>query len=125
MSCLKRLREAFVNSQNSEQYKMMRPQDFHQIMEGIERALFTFESTSNHAVLRLYRRSNFASKSMEKSTHSSLEDNTLLAESEHEHIFLVYLFVKQACLCPGSITDMAVQLYFYPTGVCRGVDVAY
>lgn len=83
-----------MNSQNSEQYKMMQPQDFHQIIDGIERALFTFESTSNHAVLRLYRRSNFAPQATEKSAHGSLEDDALLAESEHEHIFVVYLCVK-------------------------------
>lgn len=70
---------------------MMQPQDFHQIIHGIERALFTFESTSNHAVLRLYRRSNFASES----------DNALLTESEHEHIFLVYLCVTRGCLHSG------------------------
>lgn len=75
---------------------MMQPQDFHKIIEGIDRALHTFKCTSNHAVLRLYRRSNFASDSMHKSTHSSLEDNPVLAESEHEHIFLVYLSVNKA-----------------------------
>lgn len=72
---------------------MMQPQDFHKIIDGIDRALFTFESTSNHAVLRLYRRSNFASEAMERSNHTSLQDNPVLAESEHEHIFLVYLSV--------------------------------
>jgi len=92
-SCLKRLREAFVNSQNAEEYKMMQPQDFHQIIDDIDRALRTFESTSDHAVLRLYRRSNFAPKSRQVSISSSLEDSQALADSEHEHIFLVYLSV--------------------------------
>ena len=106
-----------MNSQHSEQYKMMQPQDFNHIIEGIERALVTFESSSNHAVLRLYRQSNFAFKS----THSSAED--LLAESEHEHIFLVYLFVP---VCPSHVLILnAVQFHFYSPGVCRGVDVPY
>lgn len=81
-----------MNSQDTEQYKMMQPQDFHKIIDGIDRALFTFESTSNQALLRLYRRSNFSSDS---STHSSSGDNPLLTESEHEHIFLVYLSVER------------------------------
>ncbi|KAG9316913.1 Fusaric acid resistance protein-like-domain-containing protein [Chiua virens] len=113
-SCLKRLREAFVNSQDTEQYKMMQPQDFHKIIDGIDRALFTFESTSNHAVLRLYRRSNFASRSMEKSTHSSLEDNSVLKESEHEDIFLVYFFIFTLQEFAGelmSLTDAMRRIY--------------
>ncbi|KAF8550630.1 hypothetical protein OG21DRAFT_1478462 [Imleria badia] len=112
-SCLKRLREAFVNSQNTEQYKMMQPQDFHKIIDGIDRALFTFESTSNHALLRLYRRSNFASDSVEKSAHSSLEDQ-LLTESEHEHIFLVYFFIFTLQEFAGelmSLTDAMRRIY--------------
>lgn len=92
-----------MNSQNTEEYKMMQPQDFHKIIDGIDRALFTFESTSNHAVLRLYRRSNFASESTERSTRSSLEDNPILVESEHEHVFLVYLLVKLDCSCLSCI----------------------
>ena len=84
---------------------MMQPQDFHKIIDGIDRALFTFESTSNHAVLRLYRRSNFGSGSTRKSTQSSLEDNPVLTESEHEHIFLVYLSVELGCSCRRLYTD--------------------
>lgn len=80
-----------MNSQNAEEYKMMQPQDFHQIIDDIDRALRTFESTPNYAVLRLYRRSNFAPKSRQISINSSLEDNQMLAESEHKHIFLFYL----------------------------------
>ncbi|KAG8214184.1 hypothetical protein J3R82DRAFT_10973 [Butyriboletus roseoflavus] len=114
-SCLKRLREAFVNTQNTEEYKMMQPQDFHKIMDGIDRALSTFASTSNDAVLRLYRRSNFASESTQQSTHSSLEDNNpILAESEHEHIFLVYFFIFTLQEFAGelmSLTDAMRRIY--------------
>ncbi|KAH7889008.1 hypothetical protein F5I97DRAFT_1804311 [Phlebopus sp. FC_14] len=92
-SCLKRLREAFVRSQLSPKGQMMQPQDFHAIIDGIERALFTFESTSNHALLRLYRRSNFSFASSRRSMSSSIEDTFALADSEQEHVFLVYFFM--------------------------------
>lgn len=93
---------------------MMQPQDFYKIIDGIDRALFMFESTSNDAVLRLYRRSNFASKSMEKSTRSSLEDSSMLAESEHEHIFLVYLLVGLGCSCLDCILICSCAALFLP-----------
>ncbi|KIJ18476.1 hypothetical protein PAXINDRAFT_167078 [Paxillus involutus ATCC 200175] len=113
-SCLKRLREAFVNSQDTQKYQMMQPQDFHKIIDGIDRALFTFESTSNHAVLRLYRRTNFPSESSGRSYNSSLEDNPILADSEHEHIFLVYFFIFTLQEFAGelmSLTDAMRRIY--------------
>ncbi|KAF8134358.1 Fusaric acid resistance protein-like-domain-containing protein [Boletus edulis] len=112
-SCLKRLREAFVNSQDTEQYKMMQPQDFHKIIYGIEQALSTFECTSDQAVLRLYRRSNFAAQSSEKPIPSSL-DNSSLTESEHEHVFLVYFFIFTLQEFAGelmSLTDAMRRIY--------------
>ncbi|KAF9227087.1 hypothetical protein BS17DRAFT_861039 [Gyrodon lividus] len=112
-SCLKRLREAFVSS-HTQKYQMMQPQDFHKIIDGIDRALFTFESTSSHAVLRLYRRSNFSSESSGRSINSSLEDNPLLADSEHEHIFLVYFFIFTLQEFAGelmSLTDAMRRIY--------------
>ncbi|KIJ60068.1 hypothetical protein HYDPIDRAFT_99557 [Hydnomerulius pinastri MD-312] len=113
-SCLKRLREAFVISQGSQKEQMMEPQDFHKIIDGIERALFTFESTSNHAVLRLYRRSNFSAGSSRRSMNSSVEDNPALADSEHEHIFLVYFFIFTLQEFAGelmSLTDAMRRIY--------------
>ena len=57
--------------------------------ETLERALFMFESTSNHAVVRLYRRGTVS----EDSVASLSEDNSILAGAHSESIFLVYLCV--------------------------------
>ena len=67
-------------------------EEFDQIMEDIERALFTFDSTSNQAMLRVYSR-RIASTGSYYSLESSLGDNPLLTSSgtEHENVFLVYL----------------------------------
>ena len=56
--------------------------------ETLERALFMFESTSNHAVVRLYRR---GTGSASESIASLAEDNPALTGSDSESIFLVYL----------------------------------
>jgi len=66
-------------------------QEFDQLLEDIERALFTFDSTSNHAVVRLYSRRISSSDSFH-SLESSLGDNLLLTSgTEHENVFLAYL----------------------------------
>ncbi|KAF9237441.1 Fusaric acid resistance protein-like-domain-containing protein [Melanogaster broomeanus] len=105
-SCLKKLREAFVNSRDTQQCQMTQAQDFHKIIDGIDRALFTFESTSNHAVLRLYRRSNFSSEPS--------RDNPLMADTEQEHIFLIYFFMFTLQEFAGelvSLTDAMRRIY--------------
>ena len=66
----------------------MVPEEFHDMAESLERALFTFESTSNHAVVRLYRRE---CASAEESIASLAEENTMLSGADSESIFLVYL----------------------------------
>jgi len=66
-------------------------EEFDQLMEDIERALFTFDSTSNQAVVRLYGR-RISSSASYHSLESSLGDNSLLTSgTEHENVFLVYL----------------------------------
>jgi len=66
-------------------------QEFDQLVEDIERALFTFDSTSNHAVVRLYSRRVSSSDSFH-SLESSLGENILLTSgTEHENVFLAYL----------------------------------
>lgn len=60
----------------------MQPQDFHLIIDGIDRALETFERTSDHALLQLYRDSNFAP-----------QDDMTLANHDHQHLFVIYLRV--------------------------------
>jgi hypothetical protein len=65
-------------------------------VKDIERALFTFESTSNHAVLRLYRKNGPTGDYMDLSTSNgsigSVEEaHSALSNSEYENLFLVYL----------------------------------
>ncbi|KAH7925611.1 hypothetical protein BV22DRAFT_1010776 [Leucogyrophana mollusca] len=113
-SSLKRLREAFANSRLVETEHAIQPRDFHDIIDGIERSLFTFESTSNHAVLRLYRRSEFATASSRNSIISSLEENSVLTSSENEHIFLVYFFIftlQEFARELVSLTDAMRRIY--------------
>jgi hypothetical protein len=69
----------------------VQPQEFHQLVDSIERALFTFESTSNHAVLRLYRKSEVSESQSWESLKSYAEENSVLLGSEGEQVFLVYL----------------------------------
>ncbi|KAF8893583.1 hypothetical protein BD779DRAFT_1507033 [Infundibulicybe gibba] len=105
---LKRLRESFVKSRAQQRKKdKIEPQDFHELADGIERALIRFESTSNHAVLRLYRKSEASTVYMSQESsiasldpHASISslnteqrDNAMLAGANHEHVFLVYFFI--------------------------------
>ena len=61
-----------------------------------------FESTSNHAVLRLYRKSYAPSVSLSESTGSlptgvrasTYSENGMLVKADNEHVFLVYLCVS-------------------------------
>lgn len=88
---LKRLREAFSQSQHVQRKSPFEPHHFHVLMDEIERALFAFESTSNHAVMRLYRRSYFSAQSLGSSVDSLPQENVIPTNSENEHIFLLYL----------------------------------
>ncbi|KAH8107675.1 Fusaric acid resistance protein-like-domain-containing protein [Cristinia sonorae] len=85
---LKRLREAFDLPDGSRS-STIEPQDFRDLANALERALFTFESTSNHAILRMYR-SGTASEPLE--TPAGNDENTLTG-SQSENIFLVYFFI--------------------------------
>jgi hypothetical protein len=78
---------------------VIQPSEFSELVEGIEAALVRFESISNHAVLRLYRRGNMpstprpASSTASPDFHSrhNPEENSLLNSTDNEHVFLVYL----------------------------------
>ena len=80
--------------------KELKPEEFHELADQLERALFTFESTSNHAVLRLYRKGAGTSTIDEsiESLRASADDNSVLMGAESESIFLVYLCVQSYCL---------------------------
>lgn len=96
---LRRLREAFNQPRaQKKDVQELKPEEFHDLAEALERALYTFESTSNHAVLRLYRRG--AASSMPagesptvESLRSLAEENSVLTGADSESIFLVYLWV--------------------------------
>ncbi len=71
---------------------MMVAQEFSELVDNIEAALVRFESTSNHAVLRLYRRSDIQIQHMTQSMSSiSQSSQNSVTESDHESVFLVYL----------------------------------
>lgn len=62
----------------------MQPHEFSELVDEIEAALIRFESTSNHAVLKLYRRSD---EIKSPSSHDPLRSQ----DSDNENVFLVYL----------------------------------
>ncbi|KAL0956925.1 hypothetical protein HGRIS_003029 [Hohenbuehelia grisea] len=102
---LKVLGESFEQSRihrSSKRARTVQPQDFIELVESIERALVRFESTSNHAVLRLYRKSDMISASHQESLANSIYSNVESAQGENailfgtgdnEHVFLVYFFI--------------------------------
>ena len=102
---LRRLRKSFAKPRDARQGEA---QKIFQLTEDVQRALFKFESTSNHALMRVYRRSNLlASESFTSAAESMAlmngrrgengdcehsEDNELLMRSGvDETVFLVYL----------------------------------
>lgn len=90
---LKRMKNAFEQHRKGDP---MDSQEFFRLSEDIERALYTFDQTSNHAVMRLYRRSDATDR------YSVTSDDafpTILATGDNETVFLVYLYV---CLVYGN-----------------------
>ena len=72
--------------------------EYIELADGIQRALFEFDSTSNHAVLRMYRRVD-----VHGSTTSPFPSG-----SDNEHVFLVYLYV-------GHVISFRVLSFAEPT----------
>lgn len=89
-SALKRLREAFVKRRRTAKHEAIQPQEFLALVNGIEKALFTFESTSNHSLMRLYR-SGISAAPSRVSLKSFLEENESKSGTDGETVFLVYL----------------------------------
>ncbi|KAG5645197.1 hypothetical protein DXG03_006715 [Asterophora parasitica] len=128
-TALKRLREAFEQSQSQRRRKgEFREDEFSELVEGIERALVRFESTSNHAVLRLYRKSDVpasprpqsvASRRGRSSVYSARGEeveNALLLSAENEHVFLVYFFIftlQEYAREVVSLVDAMGRIYHY------------
>ncbi|KAJ6507413.1 Fusaric acid resistance protein-like-domain-containing protein [Mycena vitilis] len=84
-SSLSRMRQSFVKSQRRSMRHVFEQHEFLELVDGIERALVRFESTSNHAVLRLYRRS--------AASEVPDDENTEALTADNEHVFLVYFFI--------------------------------
>ena len=76
-----------MRGRNDDLARVIDPDEFHQLADGIERALFVFESTSNHAVMRLYRKSQ---TSLDIFAPSDVDDSANTG-NDNEHVFLVYL----------------------------------
>ncbi|TFY82398.1 hypothetical protein EWM64_g1610 [Hericium alpestre] len=89
---IKRMREALENLKDPSS-TTMQPHDFIEVVSHIERALYAFESTSNHAVLRLYRRSDVSGFTSRASTVSGVDDNMVASGGDNESVFLVYFFI--------------------------------
>ncbi|KAJ6488997.1 Fusaric acid resistance protein-like-domain-containing protein [Mycena sanguinolenta] len=84
-SSLLRMRKALLNSQRGGERYAFEQHEFFEIVDGIERALLEFESTSNDAVLRLYRRT-YGSDFPADATDAV---NT----AANEYVFVVYFFI--------------------------------
>lgn len=87
------MRQSFVKSQRRGKQNILEQHEFLELVDGIERALVRFESTSNHAVLRLYRRSAAAEIATDLRDSIYTENTEILSSAENEHVFLVYLYV--------------------------------
>src|SRR5712675_1171811 len=73
--------------------------EFMDLANGIQRALFEFDSTSNHAVVRLYNRAGASGSTSHASPVSASTEgnpNPFLSGDDNEHVFLVYLYVNVA-----------------------------
>lgn len=123
-SALTHLRVAFEQSQSQKKKKgMFQPGEFIELVDGIERALVRFESTSNHAVLRLYRKSEILIYSRPQSVASETLsvrgddlDNSLLMGGDNEHVFLVYFFIftlQEFSMEMISLIDAIGRIYNY------------
>lgn len=93
---LKRLKEGFTK--RTDPVNRITTLEFQQLSDAVRRALFTFESTSNHAVVRLYTRQQNVSGAQSRESHgSTLDDNQVLTGNDGESVFLVYLCVHRLC----------------------------
>lgn len=94
---LNRLHDVCLESQKGggRQEALTQPHEFSDLVDGIEAALVRFQSTSNHAVLRLYQRSDVNPLSRPTSSGSQYSlnpnNNALTSEGDNENVFLVYL----------------------------------
>ncbi|KAL4253307.1 Intracellular Vesicle Transport-Associated [Abortiporus biennis] len=84
---LKRLRESFQCLSSPTPSFPLDAGEFRDLADTVERALFTFESTSNHAILRLYRSRTGDGLGEEG------DNQMVIADGSGETVFLVYFFI--------------------------------
>jgi len=105
--------------------------EFIEVANGIQRALFEFDSTSNHAVLRLYNRVGAQGPTSHASTASASTDNNsdqFLSVSDNEDVFLMYLYVGHVPLFPFHmdvflLTRILFEFHICYAGVCAGAHI--
>ncbi|TFK74268.1 hypothetical protein BDN72DRAFT_760046 [Pluteus cervinus] len=128
---LTRLRETFIlsgeptsgssPSKRTRRHRTIQPHEFFELAEEIEKALTRFESTSNHAVLRLYRRSDANHSHMSASVSGSIQGSEVgqdqsYTSPESESIFLVYFFIftlQEFSRELASLVDAMGRVYAY------------
>ncbi|KAL5523436.1 hypothetical protein ACEPAG_7609 [Sanghuangporus baumii] len=120
---LRQLRKSFAERQDSRTTDIQR---FIELTDGIQRALFAFESTSNQAVMRVYRRSNLlasetfssaavsiaAMNSRNKNLFREDENQLLMRSGADETVFLVYFFIF-------TLQEFAKELTALTETMCR------
>ncbi|KAF9531596.1 Fusaric acid resistance protein-like-domain-containing protein [Crepidotus variabilis] len=114
-STLRRLRNACAQKHNNPKISVMEPHEFSELVDTIEAALIRFESTSNHAVLRLYRRSDINNLSQSTSTLSRDSDAAGI-DNDNESVFLVYFFIftlQEFAKELISLVDAVERVYCY------------
>lgn len=94
-TALRHLRDALEQSSGSALSDLYESENLFRLSDEVQKALFTFESTSNQAVMRMYRRSDMIS-SLEASVSMNSasvfdEDEPLTRSGVDETLFLAYL----------------------------------
>ncbi|EIN11240.1 hypothetical protein PUNSTDRAFT_61905 [Punctularia strigosozonata HHB-11173 SS5] len=92
---LKELREAFLRVSDRDG-AAFRARTFQELDASIKRALYTFESTSNHALMRLYQKSvqsDYAGAHAEQHRARESVASFTGVGNESENLFLVYFFI--------------------------------
>ncbi|KAH9485362.1 hypothetical protein JR316_0002270 [Psilocybe cubensis] len=94
---LNRLKDVCLESRQDKKghIDIIQPHEFSDLVDGIEAALIRFESTSNHAVLRLYRRSDnpLLPNSPSSPIFGQDTSHTSSGDVNNENVFLVYFFI--------------------------------
>ncbi|KAF8993682.1 Fusaric acid resistance protein-like-domain-containing protein [Cyathus striatus] len=119
-STLERLKEAFIQSHHRRSSDNgIHSQEFSTLIDNIEHSLLRFESTSNHALLRIYRRASFSVHSRPPSTASvdlNASNDDYCISLDNESIFLVYFFIftlQEFARELVSLVDAMERIYAY------------